>query len=43
MGEIIHGLIVTVIGMGITFLVLIILSYVLDLFRILAKALQKKK
>jgi sodium pump decarboxylase gamma subunit len=43
MGEFIHGLIVTVIGMGITFLVLIILSYVLDLFRILAEGPSKKE
>lgn len=43
MEEFIHGLMVTVIGMGVTFLALIVLSYILDLFRILAEGATSKK
>jgi sodium pump decarboxylase gamma subunit len=43
MGDLTHGLMVTVIGMGITFIVLLVLSYVLDLFRILSKGPSSKK
>jgi len=37
------GLMVTVIGMGITFLALTALSYILDLFRIIAEGSSPKK
>ncbi|HHW67873.1 MAG: glutaconyl-CoA/methylmalonyl-CoA decarboxylase subunit delta [Epulopiscium sp.] len=43
MEEFIHGLMVTVIGMGVTFLALIALSFILDLFRVLAEGPSSKK
>lgn len=43
MDELIHGLMVTVIGMGVTFVALIALSFILDLFRILAEGSSKKE
>ena len=43
MEEFLHGLMVTVIGMGVTFLALIALSYILDVFRILAEGSSNKK
>jgi sodium pump decarboxylase gamma subunit len=42
MEEFIHGLMVTVIGMGVTFLALIVLSFILDVFRILAEGPSSK-
>ena len=43
MEQFIHGLMVTVIGMGVTFMALIALSYILDVFRILAEGPSSKK
>ncbi|NLM12349.1 MAG: OadG family protein [Epulopiscium sp.] len=43
MEEFLNGLMVTVIGMGVTFLALIALSYILDIFRILAEGPSSKK
>ncbi|WP_058485430.1 OadG family protein [Defluviitalea phaphyphila] len=42
MEEFLNGLMVTVIGMGVTFIALIALSYILDLFRILSNGSSKK-